>query len=362
MNLSDIIYLDPVRIILDDLSVGSLMLVSKGILNRLKNELIKNNIFLYITLRESNNNIIQLSEQANFLKKIIQITNINPDNLLYFINQIYEKPREFIANSLDNRVCSDINYLLNYHSDKKKYDLMAQIYGLENEYVHSNGCHHMFIEQHFGGDPGFNRKMFIEFYKCGDFIENAIIKIILPDLPNKYKYKQQWDYNFVEVELEFGGYPMNISRSNIQSEKNKLRNQKFMENQFHIIIDNTILYHIDFREIFGKGVMDQFENDMYGIPMTFMDYWTMRLYVKLGDITDLIDMPVDNNDSKDLIKLQIEDAFAVCKYIFYDRENLNYTKIRDRTDIFSQQVHWTIGKIIENPVAQTEKIYTVSPK
>ena len=387
MNLSDIIYLDPVRIILDVLSIGSLMLVSKDMSRKLRNKSTNDNILLYMALYEPNYCDVRLSKPnyygmrlsnpGDLLKQIIQITNINPDNLLYFINQIYDQPSRFIANSVDDRLCSDINYLLNYHSDKEKYDLMAQIYGLANEYVRSDGCHHMFIEQYFGGCAGFNKKICCEPSVNGsDFMEHALIKIILPDLPDGYKYKQQWDYNFLEFGLVIRGSVACTYKKNIQSEKNKLIKQKFMENQFHSIIDNTILYHIDFGEIFGKGKICLYDNNIYGIPVTFMDCDVVTLHVRFGDITNLIDMPVDDNDLKILRQLQIEEAYAICKYVFYDIANCDSDRIRDRTDIFSkqmyctdrirdqtdifsQQMHCSTSKIIEKSNDHAGKIYTL---
>ncbi len=157
-----------------------------------------------------------------------------------------------------------------------------------------------------GNTSNFNKEYTAQIHNYGDCLQHLIICFKLPELPTKYKYKQQWNYNFFKkIEMTTTVVGTIFSYSGEESLINDLLNQDKLIKQFYNIINNTMYFIIDFK-LFAQ------ENN--GIILDLLS--GPKLKLEIGSIFELIDN-VDNinhNDVEIIDKLELIDISINGKY------------------------------------------------
>lgn len=382
MNLEDVVYVDPLFNLFEVLDVGSLLLTSKNlyrtILPYAKSKTTYNPITLYKLFFEFDyklfNEINKLTNIGNLMKDIIKLTNIN-------INQFYKHIMNICNNSLHinyklNKIVSDICYLMEYYHNGQFYNNMIRNkqvdsiiesfndvynrrdYQLSGNFnVFSFALHPAnyqpsgyinwsratetvlilndkvnFIDgtayydlQFNGRTNNFNKEYTLNISGYLDYLQHLIICIKLPQLPTKYKYKQQWDYNFFKkIEITSAIVGTIFSYNFEELLMNDLLNQDKLIKQFYNIIDDTMYFIVDFK-LFAKtngGILFNLTS-------------SLKLNLEIGSISELIDS-VNNIDDYDVInKLELVNIYAYGRY----GSNQNKSMLHINNSNLEQTIH-----------------------
>ena len=363
MNLEDIIYLDPLLNLFNGLDIGSLLLTCKNlqqtILPYIDSKTIYKPITLYQLFFEFDyklfSEINKLNNPNKLLEEIIKLTNTNINEFYIHIMNIYNNTAHIDIKL--NKITSDIYYLMEYYYNRQFYDNMIKnkqwdnmksdgfvMYTMENldyqptNHIHlssfelypmdyqPSGCVNLnrgyapsflkynddvdfldgtfYCNSQFNGNIGnFNKEYTAPISKYGDCLQHLIICFKLPELPAKYKYKQQWNYNFFKkIEMTATVVGTIFSYSGEELLINDLLNQDKLIKQFYNIIDNTMYFIIDFK-LFAQ------ENN--GIILDLLS--GPKLKLEIGSIFELIDN-VDYDDVKIIDKLELIDISINGKY------------------------------------------------
>ena len=149
-------------------------------------------------------------------------------------------------------------------------------------------------EIHFPGTLDFGRRIVATIPKNGDGIDQLFLKFVLPQLPYGLLYKDCCVYDLIdELTLEIGGKKIIELNSRslrlFDTLKRNINDIKICSK----IIDNTVIYPFDLKYFFGKSKTDnaaQLGDNFEGVRLVDLNYHETRLYLKIGNIIDLINI------------------------------------------------------------------------
>lgn len=160
------------------------------------------------------------------------------------------------------------------------------------------------IDQYFNGCPTFGKKICCNFIRNGSSIDKIMLNIVLPELPQNVFYKKFCIYDLIrQIDLDIGG--STILRFNSKELEMYDKTQRDFELLTNCCVtsDNQILYPIDLDNFFGSSL----GKNNQGILLEKLYFHEVRMYIKLGDIKDIIDGEINNN-------LDLIDIITNCRY------------------------------------------------
>ncbi len=155
-----------------------------------------------------------------------------------------------------------------------------------------------YIEQIFSGCPGFGKRVNCCINHLGHATDQVILKIVLPNLPNNIKYKNNPVYDLVNsIHLEIGGITY-LKYTGEQLKKLDIMSKNFERKSKIANCDqNCILYPINLSDFFGESIIETdtstnnqpFDLAFKGIRLCDLSFHEVRFFIEFNDIFSIIE-------------------------------------------------------------------------
>lgn len=228
-----------------------------------------------------------------------------------------------------------------------------------------------YIEQVFCGNLDFGRQVNCLINKNGHGINQLILKIVLPNLPNNIKYKKNPVYDLIKsVQLEIGGKllfkytgqqleKLDIITKNYEKKlkiynslkKNSIRKGDILNPLDLDVLPNCdqhmIFYPIDLTEYFGHSILENddgmnnqpFDLTFKGIRLCDLRFHEVRFWIQLNDIFNIIENQIHETTDQyqELKGLHLVDPIMLVNFTKSDMKMdiNNFPQIKQKIKIWN---------------------------
>lgn len=183
-----------------------------------------------------------------------------------------------------------------------------------------------YIESLFSGNPNFGKRCSIWICRNGAGIDQMILKIVLPELPNGVFYKKYIIYDLIKnITMWIGGTEFfNYTGEQLQI-IDKIERSYYDILEFTTIKNNIIYYPLDLKLFFKKAKFIEKSNNeilnikFKGFRLCNSDHMDMRFNCTVGSIFDIIEGNIQEQVDY-LQKLELKDFLCLCHYIIPDKK------------------------------------------
>lgn len=204
----------------------------------------------------------------------------------------------------------------------------------------------LLLEQYFNGTTNFDKTAVCEIASNGAIAQELYLKIVLPIFPDNIKLKKNFCCSLIKkIEIEIGGKSIIYYDSYLLEKIYKINKPDIKMNR------NVIYYPINLRSIFGewkfhdlnksctecdhKRICNMCQHEInlsnnYGINLFHLYHHNVRIYIKFGNLFDIIDMTESSVELLNKINnVELIDALFFVRFIYYpiDYFNSPYDKL-----------------------------------